>query len=227
MKIKKIENISGEYLEKVEGTNEWYFQSHFKGEVIDLYEVEGLYKGGYNFEGKNIRIIHFPDGEVYIPFSLQENVYIENPLWDGEIFWILRVDFSNELIEIWKYFPKEDKLEKETVVFLSEIRDCYNLKIQLNPITLYRQDGVILDIIWPEKKIIEMEDSESFYYRDNDKLYFNKWIEEPYFYNSSEEVAVKYHYYEEVVVRDLKTGKVKSRFKGSMVRMPNGTFWLV
>ncbi|QQK08415.1 hypothetical protein [Miniphocaeibacter halophilus] len=75
MKIKKIKNISGEHLEKVEGTNDWYFQSHFKGEVVDLYEVENLYKEGYDFEGMNIRIIHFPDGQVFAPFSLQENVY--------------------------------------------------------------------------------------------------------------------------------------------------------
>ncbi|QQK08414.1 hypothetical protein [Miniphocaeibacter halophilus] len=154
-------------------------------------------------------------------------MYIENPVWDGEIFWILRVDFSNRLIEIWKYFPKENKLEKETVLFLSEIRDCYNLKIQLSPITLYRQDGGILDIIWPEKKIIEIEDSESFYYRANEDLYFTKWIEEPYFYNSSEEVILKYHYYEEVVIRELKTGNIKEKFKGTIERMPNGTFWLV
>ena len=59
-----------------------------------------------------------------------------------------------------------------------------------------------------------LEDRESFVLLDGDRVYTEKWYEDP-------------DYREEVLVRDVETGKVLERMPGSLWPMPNGQKWLL
>lgn len=58
--------------------------------------------------------------------------------------------------------------------------DSYNLILYTSPLSLTRQsnDGTF-EIIWPEKVSFAIDDSETFNFREGDKLYFNIWYEDP------------------------------------------------
>ena len=47
------------------------------------------------------------------------------------------------------------------IIFLCEKRydkDCYNLQLHISLLTLSRQSGNELDIVWPEKASLSIED---------------------------------------------------------------------
>jgi len=58
------------------------------------------------------------------------------------------------------------------------VKDCYNLQLHISPLPLSRQSGNELDIVWPEKVSLSIEDHDSFFLRDGEKLFFDRWFEE-------------------------------------------------
>ena len=56
-------------------------------------------------------MIHYPEGTVYSPFELKENVYIEQPVWDEGKLSFLGVDFFKQKIQLYRYFPENQELE--------------------------------------------------------------------------------------------------------------------
>lgn len=163
--IIKINGISNCYPEKIEGTNEWYSCSESKVPFCDLYEAEEMVNKGKVFPGINCHLIHFPDGKVYSPFKMQENVYIEKPIWNNGELDFLVVNFNTRLLNILKYIPEKQKLESLVELSLSEVKDCYNLKLEIMPLTLGRSgnDG-FYEIIWPEKRILQLEIQRQYYF---------------------------------------------------------------
>ena len=109
-----------------------------------------------------------------------------------------------------------DKASIHTELPLSLVKDCYNLQLHISPLTLSRQSGNELDIVWPEKAILSIEDHDSFFLRDGEKLFFNRWFEEG--------EGVDYKYWEETIVRDL-NGNVIEILPGDVMMMPNGEMW--
>ncbi len=75
-----------------------------------------------------------------------------------------------------------------------------------------------LEIIWPERLTLPMDNHESFFMRDGGKLFFNKWYEEG--------DGADYRYWEETIVKDLE-GRVTEVLPGDVMRMPNGELWLL
>ena len=61
-----------------------------------------------------------------------------------------------------------------------------------------------------------MQDHDSFFLRDGEKLYFNRWYEEG--------EGADYRYCEETVVRDPE-GNVIEILPGDMMLMPDGEIW--
>ena len=61
-----------------------------------------------------------------------------------------------------------------------------------------------------------MGERESFFLRDGDRLFFNKWHEEG--------DGADYRYWEETVVRSL-DGRVLEVLPGDVRLMPNGELW--
>ena len=96
------------------------------------------------------------------------------------------------------------------------ITDCYNQQLCASPLTLTRQKAATneFEIVWPERVSFRMEDRESFFLRDGDSLFFNKWYED----------GPKY--WEETVVRSL-SGQVLEVLPGDVRRMPGGELWHV
>ena len=148
--MKTIETGGITYIELIPyGTDEWYYGISY--EHGDLYEAEEVFKEGQDVEGRNLCLIHYPDGEIYRPVPKQPGIYPAEPVYhDGSIY-ILSVDFLKSLIQILRF-------------------DCNSHEIDIIE--------ELPEIIWPEKTQFEMGDHDSFYLRDGDKLYFSRWYEE-------------------------------------------------
>ncbi|MBE6043158.1 MAG: hypothetical protein E7216_02735 [Clostridium thermopalmarium] len=215
MNITKIKGISNCYPEIIVGTNEWYSCSESKGSFCDLYEAEEIINSGKVFQGMNCHLIHFPSGKVYSPFKMQENVYVEKPIWNNGELNFLVINFNTRLLNILKYIPEKQKLERLVELSLSEVKDCYNLKLEIMPLTLGRSgnDG-FYQIIWPEKKNITIGETETVLFRDGDKLYLSEWYENP-------------EYHENVIVRDIRTGKIIEKSEGYLCRLANNVYWKI
>ena len=83
----------------------------------------------------------------------------------------------------------------------------------MHPLTLSRQpnDGTF-DLVWPERKTIEISERESFFCREGNRLFFSRWYEDP-------------DYREELVIRDTGTGEILETRPGDIQIMPNGEVW--
>lgn len=129
---------------------------------------------------------------------------------------MLDVDFPNEVIRIVRFDCNDHQVSIHTELPLSSAKDCYNLQLPISPLMLSRQRGNELDIVWPEKVSLSMEDHDSFFLRDGEKLFFNRWFEEG--------EGVDYKYWEETIVRDF-NGNVIEILPGDVMLMPNGEMW--
>ena len=112
----KINGLVGGYPEPIDGTSEWYYSQKGADDFLDLYEAEELIKDGHPFYGMNCHLIHFPDGEVFSPFELRENFYVEAPVWDDGKFYFLCVDFSIQ----FKYIVIIQKIKN-----LNLLKNCH------------------------------------------------------------------------------------------------------
>ena len=183
---------------------------------------------GYTFVGMSCALIHYPDGKVFKPFEMRENIYVEKPVFlDGNIYF-LEVDFDKKIMSLI-YIDSEELISGdfdedisivdikhvEAEISLSEVEDCYNLMLKIAPVMITRggNDGYF-EIIYPENKIYNIEDREGFDFRNGEDMYFASWDENP-------------EYEDFIVVRDYESGEVKSVERGSIFRMPNGEMWKI
>lgn len=215
--MKTIETNGITYLELIPyGTDEWYYGISY--EHGDLYEAEEVFKDGHEIEGRNLILIHYPDGEVYRPVQKTQGVYPAEPVYYGGSIYILNVDFPKDLIQILKFDCDSRGIAVIEELSLSSIKNCYNLQLNTAPLTLTRQcvGTNEFEIIWPEKMQLDLGDHDSFYLRDGDKLYFSRWYEEG--------DDADYRYWEETIVRNLE-GKIIEVYPGDIRKMPNGEMW--
>ena len=210
MKIKKFMTPEM-YVERVEGSEEWYLGVAFEEDVCDLFEAEMMEKEEKDFMGNCPYFFHYPDGAVYHPFPKKKHVYYENPVWDKDRFGVLAVDFSLKMINIYTYIPGE-KPELLHSLCLDEVEDCYNLKLEMSPWILGRQTNNEYEAIWPIKMRFPRGDRESLICRNGTILYFSRWTEDPF-------------YHEYVVTVDMETGEEICVEKGSLYLMPDGNLW--
>ena len=213
MKTIKTNGIT--YIEALSGTDEWYFGLDYP--QGDLYEAEEIFRSGRPVEGRDLVLIHYPDGEVFRPMAKTPGEYPEVPVYlDGGIY-ILNVRFEAAGIEILRFDCVTYSVESVAAMPLGSVKDCYNLQLHTSPVTLTRQgEEGTFEIVWPEKSSFDLGEHESFFLRDDEKLYFNKWYEEG--------DGVDYRYWEETVVRDL-NGRLIEVLPGDMRLMPNGELW--
>ena len=214
--MKRIETNGITYIEAVPGgTGEWYYGLDYP--QGDLYEAEELFRAGKPVEGRDLILIHYPDGAVFRPLAKTAGEYSEAPVYsDGGIF-ILNVSFKDSEIHVLRFDC--EALTKKTVAVLplDTVKDCYNLQLHVSPVTLTRQGAEgRFDMVWPERRSFDMGERESFFLRDGDRLFFNKWYEEG--------EGAEYRYWEETVVRSL-DGKVLDVLPGDLRLMPDGEIW--
>ena len=199
------------YLEPLTGTHEWYWGMDYTGG--DLYEAGELYRDKHPIQRNRGILVRFPEGTVYEPVHPEPGQYLGKPAYcNGEIA-LLMVDYPKEEIHILAFDETTGQAHPIVVLPLSLAEDCYNLMLKTPPLLLTRspQDNRFC-ILWPERREFELEDRESFVLLDGDKMYTEVWYEDP-------------DYREEVLVRDVATGKILDRMPGSIWRMPDGQKW--
>ena len=194
-----------------EGTSEWYYAMDYDNG--DIYEAQEIYQHNEHVDGNHLYLIHYPDAEVIEPFASCANTAIGEPVYhDGKISFIT-VDFQKETITVYQFDCEKRSCQVLDSFPLSEVKDCFNLRLFEHPLTLTRQgnDGT-LELIWPKKNTIKISEKESFFYMEENRLYFNRWYEDP-------------DYREETVIRDIETGDVIEILPGDIHIMPNGDLW--
>ncbi|SDB64472.1 hypothetical protein [Butyrivibrio sp. INlla16] len=215
MDIKRIETGGITYIEPVNGaTSEWYYGMDY--EHGDLYEAEEVFREGYKVKGRKLCLVHYPDGQVYVPVPKTEGHYSDIPVFFENGIFIIDVDFPKEMIRIMRFNCNDYHVSIHEEIPLSSVKDCYNLQLHTTPLMLSRQCGNELDIVWPEKLILSMGDHDTFFMRDGEKLFFGRWYEEG--------EGVDYRYWEEIIVRNL-SGDVIETLPGDIIQMPNGEMW--
>ena len=128
---------------------------------------------------------------------------------------ILSVDFNLKIISIYYFIPESVETNLIATIPLSEVLDCYNLLLHTEPLMLTRQaNDNKFEIVWPEKIIFNIGDTESFICRDGEKLYFSAWYENP-------------EYNKEIIVRDYGTGNILEKSPGILYYMPDGSWWKI
>ena len=98
---------------------------------------------------------------------------------------------------------------------LDVVKDCYNLRLDGNPLMLTRQGGEYLfQVVWPEKVEFSIGTGENFLFRKENKLFFSEWHEDP-------------EYREEVNVREYPIGNILEKIQGTEMTMPDGRAWIL
>lgn len=213
MEFKTI-NLNGiTYLEKLEGTNDWYWGSDYcQG---DLYEAEEIFEAGHAVKCNRLAFVKYPEGEVIEPILPKDGQYFGTPVFDHGCIVILMADFTAGKIFVKQYDLASKTLETAYSFERKGIDDCYNLLLRVSPLFLSR-DGVDgkYQILWPEKSEFAVEENETVYERIGENLISSKWYEDP-------------DYREELIIRKYPTGELVERHEGSLMQLPNGEKWLV
>ena len=213
--MKTIETDGITYMEPIPGAaGDWYYGLDY--EQGDLYEAEEIFHEGHIVKGRKLCLVHYPDGQVFFPVPRTEGHYSEKPVFLDDSIYIIDVDFPNGWIRIVRFDCNDHQAGIHAELSLSSVKDCYNLQLHITPLTLTRQCGNEFEIVWPERISFQMEDHDSFFLRDGEKLFFNRWHEEG--------DGADYRYWEETVIRDL-NGKETETIPGDVMRMPNGEIW--
>ena len=193
------------------GTDEWYWSTDYIHG--DLYEAEELFRMGHPVQSNRLYLIHYPDGTVYEPVPAIAGQYLGYPMNDNGSVALLAVNFPEGIIRILRFQPGE--LSEVAQIPLSAVKDCYNLILHTDPLTLTRSPGdCTFEIVWPEQVRFPIEERETLNFCDGDKLYFTVWYEDP-------------DYREENVVRSVRDGSILDRYPGDIRIMPNGDKWLL
>lgn len=211
--MKIIETNGITYLEKFDSSAEWYWGSDYIHG--DLYEAEELVSMGKKLTPNRVIFVHYPDGKVYEPIILKNNQYFGRPAYiDGTIY-LLLVSFNEKMIRVYQCSNDMYEVTLMVEIPLSVVKDCYNLKLDGSPLMITRQGGDDkFQIIWPEKIEFDMGVRESFVYREENKLYFSEWQEDP-------------EYREELNVREYPTGKLLEKIPGTEMTLPDGQSWIL
>jgi len=118
---------------------------------------------------------------------------------------LLSVHFSKQKISIHRFDVNTKETAVVTEISLSSVDDCYNLRLSKNPLMLTRRSSDnYFEIIWPERVKFKIHPRESFNCRENDKLYFSMWYEDP-------------DYREEIIVRSMKSRDITEKYSGSII----------
>lgn len=210
--IKRIDSGSISYLEHLTGSPGWYWGTDWTSG--DLYEAEELYRDGHPVRHNRLILVHYPDGKTVEPVSAKDGQYFGRPVWSDGAAVILLADFPAGEIRVLRYDVTSGSLTGIVCLATSEVEDCYNLILHTSPLCLTRQAGDRFQVIWPDRADFPILPSESFCFRDGDLLYFSRWFEDP-------------EYREETVVRRMPDGAVTDQFRGSLIDMPGGEWWLL
>lgn len=220
MEVKVFHRYEDFCIEKFENTDEWYYGIY--PTWISNMEVAEECGKGREYVGSKICFFD-KTGKTYEPMEQEKNVYLENPVYDrtNNSFGILRYDFNKGILQVIDYKPEDGSVEVIEEILLSEIDDLMNVKLIESPFMVVRnsmEENAIEFFVSNHK--IHLEENENVEFVEDGKMYGSKWYEDLM-------DVLDYGYGEEVIVRDLETGKILERYKGYLNRMPDGTAWIM
>ena len=197
-------------LETIEGTDEWYCGSDYVHG--DLYEAEELYQDGHEIDANRLVFVHYPEGSVYEAGERKKGRYFGRVWYDrGDLFFVM-ADFPEGMISLMRFDTKKREVFTEAGIERSSIKDCYNLMPAGSPPMMIRQGNEgFFEMVWPDRVTFPIERTETFNFREGERIYFTAWYEDP-------------DYREETIVRNLK-GEILDRFPGDIRIMPGGEKW--
>ena len=210
--FKQIHTGGISWLEPLPGSEDWYWGTDYTSG--DLYEAEELFRDGHRISQNRLIFIHRPDGKVVEPVLAREGQYFGRPAFDSGTPVILLADFPTEVIRLLRYDDADGTVTEIVRLPRAAVEDCYNLMPNHSPLCLTRQTAERFQIIWPERADFAVHPAESFCFREEERLYFSRWYEDP-------------DYREEVVVRRFPDGAILDQFRGSLNIMPDGQRWLL
>lgn len=120
----------------------------------------------------------------------------------------------NGNIQMFEYYPENERLNLLTEIALKEAGDLINVRIVKEPFMLVKcemQDDKV-DFLWPFRKHLQLEENETLDFIEGEQIITSKWIEDP-------------DYREEVIIRRMSDGEIVERMQGCIVEMPDGTRW--
>ena len=159
--MKIIETNGITYLEKFDLCSEWYWGTNYTSG--DLYEAEEMFLSGKEFSPNRLIFVHYPDGNIFEPIKSEEGQYFGMPAYIEGSIYILRVSFVEKAIRIYKCSDDMCETVLTVELLLDAVKDCYNLKLDGNPLMLTRQGGdYLFQVIWPEKVEFAIGTGESF-----------------------------------------------------------------
>lgn len=209
MQIIKTQGIT--YLEPLDDAQTWYWGTDCTSG--DLYEAEELFRMGHRIRSNRLVLVRAEDGHLFEPVKPKEGQYFGRPAYAGGAIVLLLADFPAGEIRLLRVEPEGERITPIVTLPRSAVEDCYNLMPHTAPLSLTRQAGNRFQIIWPERADFAIGPTETFCFRDGERLYFSRWHEDP-------------DYREEAVVRAM-TGEILEETPGSLLELPGGRKWLL
>lgn len=165
--------------------------------------------------GKQKAWLHFASLVYSKDIVAHEGQYFGAPGFENGRLQILMADFPAGKIYVFQYDPTSEQLTLRAELPRSAIKDCYNLMFQQSPLMLVRHSfEKRLQFLWPETAEFEIGNTETFYSREGDDLYFTRWFEDP-------------DYREETVIRRWPTGEIVKVIPGTLMELPDGQRWVL
>lgn len=215
--IRRFNEVSGRYIEKITGQDRLAFARSDTSDFYDL--IEQSKSGGY--QGSTIMFFDFESGEVYKPFLQKRNVVYSSPVYAAGVYYFLQGDYDEKKITLYSYVLK-DAVEKVTELSTQEV-NLYNLRLIGDSVHIVSQDDNF-ECYYPEKLSFPIEGNESAVFMDDGRIYFEAWIEEGW--DDERWCATdQYKYYNKVIVKDY-NGNTLSQDVGSLYQAADGTWWI-
>ena len=215
--IKRLQEVSGKYIEKIIGQDRFAYAHSDTNDFYDL--IEQSKSGGY--QGSVILFFDFESGKVFKPFAKKRNVIYSNPVYAEGFYYFLQGDYDEKKISLYHYIPGK-LLEKETELSTEEV-SLYNLCIIGNPVHIISQEDTFV-CYYPEKISFPITGHESALFIEDEKIYFESWVEEGW--NDKNDCATdNYDLYYKVIVKDF-SGNTLSEEVGDLYQAADGTWWI-
>lgn len=205
------------YLEQVSNQTRFYYALDLPNG--DLYEAEELYAMGKLVEGTCLYLIDSFTEEMYLPVERKRYVCHSAPVYEDGKICFAGVDFSASTVGILAWDTETKETSCMYQMPLNEVASTYNLMLHTSPLTLCaleNREEDSLTIYYPEKKKIMLNERESFFLREGDRLYFSVWWEDE-----------NDNYFEKTVVRDIHSGEIVEELPGDVFVLPDGRKWLL
>lgn len=218
--MKKINTKGITYLSLINGTDKWYWGYDYS--LGDLCEAENEYYKTKKIESNRIIFVNAKDGNVKEPIIGKTNQYFgDGPVYFDNMIYFIQVDFNEKTILIYEFNPENDEIKIKKSIELNKKNGEGYLYLHKSPLILVNNTFKgIFKVIWPEEFEFKIGEQEVFYEKIGEKMYFSQEVENE---NNGEALG----YFEEIIIREYKTGKILGKQIGSIFPTINGELWIL